>query len=230
MYVNEFDTVNENMINALFKGRNPKQTFVEQFNKSLGVSVSPDNSEFEGGAVVTNSNRRVQPLQEDYSDYPQQEQQQEQQYYTPNKRTPLTGILPPEIIESIQKKKNEPIPDYLTGGVGYGAKQHIQENTRMDLMTDNKVQGKIKTIQQPSAVYNNVNKDALSKLAESVNILTKIVESNGNVSQSTQLIQLTIDGKKFEGSIKQTKKGQILFILDDEHCFILTPSQLKKYK
>jgi len=233
MYVSEFDRVDENMISALFNGRNPTQTFVEQFNKSLDFSTDVDNIDREDGEIdvkVANSvGKRIQPLQEDYIPPVQPPQQVYNNPNLPQKRVPLTGVLPPEIIESIQRKKDEPLPSFLTNSVSNTTQQYLQENVRMDLLHGNKNQSqqKIGHSQQQSECCNNTNNDALAKLAESVNILSKLVGSNDNSSKSTPL---TIDGNKFEGIIKQNKKGQILYIIDEEHCFILVPSTLKKFK
>jgi hypothetical protein len=51
-----------------------------------------------------------------------------------------------------------------------------------------------------------------------------------NYTSNNSQISLKIDGIQYYGQIKQNSKGQILYIVGDKKCFILTPSDLKNLK
>jgi hypothetical protein len=216
----------EQIVSTLFKGNNPTQKFTQVFNKSLGIDVDIDNVNCEEGeidVIKPGRNRsNLAPLQEDYVYQPPQQQQQQYSNQVSQKKVPLSGILPPEIIEMFQKEKDLT----KTNTLNPSQQSFLQNNVRKDLLSETtNSNNKIKPIQ----TGNTGNEDIINKLVESVSVLTKHIAQNESKSNSN-LITLKFGEEKITGEIKQNKKGQILFIIDESHCIILTPSDVKKYK
>jgi len=225
--------------NRLFKGINPTQYFAETFNKSLNVEVTDANyvpggddaDSLDGNISMTvkNSKKGLQPLQEDYTYIPPSKQtvsyQQIQQPVNTNSK--LSKVIPQEILETIQKRGVE--MEGSMSSMNNQTTNFIEKNVRKDLMGI--PQPKVAPIVTEQYQPQGNNDEALAKLAESVNMLTKLItlkENNSNIKNNT--ISLIIEGTKYNGIIKQTKKGDIIFIIDEENCIILKPDKITKYK
>jgi len=127
------------------------------------------------------------------------------------------GFLPPVQLSKQYKTNTTKIPKKYM-------KEEVQNNKNADVLKN--LLGE--------TYYNNL----LNKPAGSGSIVESFVNnipSNNpedyevveNQPKQSNQISLTIEGKSYNGKIVQNKKGQILFLINNNQAFVLTPSTLK---
>jgi hypothetical protein len=223
-------TTVEQVQNRLFKGVDPTKLFAQTFNQSLNHKVTVEkigDDDFAINTLPSSSSNKLQPLSETYTPpqpiptavpnripIPQQAR----------KRTPLNGILPPEIIESYIGK------DQYGGSILENVANNIvqpQQPQQQAVQNPQYIQSQTQYVPQQQAA---VNPAIIQKLVEDVE---KLKQTTGITTKkpSENNISLIIGKKEYNGRIVQNKKsGNIMFIIDETHCFLLEPSDLKIFK
>jgi len=204
MYTEAIDT--EAIVQHLFKGKNPQQVFAQTFNESLKYQTTGERVGDDDFEVLTKpKNNRLTPISENYTPNIQQPIQKTQTF---SKKSPLAGVLPPEIIESYRGRDE------------YGGGGSILEGLANSISS---VQPQSVIPKQQYVQPSSYDKDnVIRQLVEDVQKLKEKVKINE--SSSSNNISLTVEGKEYSGRIVQNKKsGNIMFIVDDKHCFVLTP-------
>jgi hypothetical protein len=123
-----------------------------------------------------------------------------------NRREPLQGILPPEILHSLKENKE----------LVYGPPAALMGNRQPQYAAPQNKMGQ----------YDQI----LNQLVENVNLINKklgLLNESTTQPQGNESLTLTINGEKYSGKIIQNKKGEIIFLVGGNKCFVLEPGNIR---